>query len=328
MKKIVLISFDKATKDTLDHLIPLLRGSMYPVIIRSFLDPEISDWIEGNDEMLERFRHPRLQEFGELTDSDLSEDQNGIKNHRNNKMSPLSVTSEEFNIVQRLIDGINPGDMVVSFLDMSDPKRMLAARFLSSRIIDMGCSTFCFTLNSSEFRSYEEVELLNREYLDLSLQFNGVVALPPKFGMGGNNVDLAQLIRHLAKMMFSPGLVNLDHADLIATSKGGTVLVMTWGVAQPGGNSASSSAKDAISNDLCNVDLKTVRKALINVVGGVKLSLEDSLVASEVVKRRIKDNARIIWGVTTTEDEYEDMEVFLILATTPLELLLHWYSQQ
>mgnify|MGYP001094067783 CR=1 FL=1 len=330
MKKIVLVSFDERTRDVLDHLIPLLRGSMYPVIIKSFLDPEQNDWIEGNDEMLERFRNPRMQEFGELSDeTELNDLKGGVnENVHIKKMSPLSVTSEEFKIVSKLLEGINPGDMVVSFMDMSSANRILAARFFSDRLTGEGCSTFCFTLNGGRFSAYKDVEIQNREYLDLSMQFNGVVALPPSFTLNGKNADLAHLIRHLAKMIFSPGLVNLDHADLLATSKGGTVLVMTWGLAQPGGNSASTSVNDALGSDLCNVDLRTVRKALINVVGGTTLSLEDSLVAAEVVKRRIKEDSRIIWGVTTTDESEEDLEIFLILATTPLELLLHWYSQQ
>jgi cell division protein FtsZ len=129
-------------------------------------------------------------------------------------------------------------------------------------------------------------------------------------------------------MTFRSGVINLDQADLLSTSRGGSALIMTWGAARPGGNPAATSTKDALSNALCDIDLSTVRKALINVTGSSDLALEDSLVASEVLRKRTKDNARIIWGVNILQDLGEDMEVFIILSTTPMELLLHWYSNQ
>jgi cell division protein FtsZ len=110
------------------------------------------------------------------------------------------------------------------------------------------------------------------------------------------------------------------------TSKGGSILVMTWGAARPGGNRAATSVKDALTKPLCDIDLRSVRKALVNVVGSGDLTLEDSLVASEVLRRRVKDKSHIIWGVSLVEGMEDDMEVFLILSTTPMELLLHWYS--
>lgn len=339
MNKIVLVSFDKKSDVVADHLIPLLAGSSHPIIIRRADDPDSADWIEGNDEIIERYRYPDLEKMNDI--SKLTGAEEGVKgdggrfksktnhgNHAGSMLSPHSVSVQDFDLVQKLLDGINPGDMVISMIDIASVDRILPARFFSGEVLNLGGSSFCIALNKGRFKSIHDLELMNKEYLDLGLQFNGVIALPPKVIKHRRYMDIANLIRHLSKMMFSPGVVNLDHADLLITSRGGTVLTMTWGVAQPGGNGAATSVNDALTNPLCQVDLATVRKALVNVVGGADLSLEDSLVAAEVLKRRIREDARIIWGVTLIDENEEDMEVFLILATTPLELLLHWYSGQ
>ncbi|MGA1822461.1 MAG: hypothetical protein ACMUIG_08035 [Thermoplasmatota archaeon] len=337
MNKIVLVSFDKGSDVVADHMIPLLAGSSHPIIIKRAEDPDSVDWIEGNDEIIERYRHPDLEKMsdissltgpddGERGDGGRFKDKANLGNQSGSVLSPHSVTVRDYDLVQRLLEGINPGDMVISIIDIGSVDRILPARYFSGEVLNLGGSSFCIALNRGRFKSIRDLELMNKEYLDLGLQFNGVIALPPKVIKQHRYMDIANIVRHLAKMMFAPGVVNLDHADLLITSRGGTVLTMTWGVAQPGGNGAATSVNDALTNPLCQVDLATVRKALVNVVGGANLSLEDSLVAAEVLKRRIREDARIIWGVTLIDENEEDMEVFLILATTPLELLLHWYS--
>jgi cell division protein FtsZ len=141
-------------------------------------------------------------------------------------------------------------------------------------------------------------------------------------------LEVSQLMRHLGDLVFRPGVVNLDLADLLVTSKGGIVLIMTCGTAQPGSRAAKTSIRNAIGNPLCDVDLSTVRKALIHVVSNQNMTLEDSLVATEFLRTRIRETARIIWGVTLVDDPEEDMEVLLIMATTPMELLIHWYNAE
>jgi cell division protein FtsZ len=241
--------------------------------------------------------------------------------------SAHQLTDRDVQLLDRLLEDIDRGDMVLIMMDMDRKQGQVIGSYLSERAILHGAFTFGFITKTGNFRDMGQIEDLNRELLSLSRSFNGLVGIPPRVTSEGRNIDLAHLIRHLTDMAFTPGVVNLDHADLMLTSKGGSILIMTWGAARPGGNRAATSVKDALTKSLCEVDLKSVRKALVNVVGSGDLTLEDSLVASEVLKKRIKSNSHIIWGVSLVEGMEDDMEVYLILATTPMELLLHWYSK-
>jgi cell division protein FtsZ len=240
--------------------------------------------------------------------------------------SAHQLKDDEVQKLDALLEDIGRGDMLLILMDMERKEGHVSASYLSERAMIQGAFSLGFVLRTGRFRDMSHIEDLNRELLSLSRSFNGFVGIPPRATMEGRNIDLAHLIRHLTDMAFTPGVVNLDHADLMLTSKGGSMLVITWGAARPGGNRAATSVKDALTKSLCDVDLRSVRKALVNVVGSGDLTLEDSLVASEVLKKRIRPNSNIIWGVSLVEGMEEDMEVFLILATTPMELLLHWYS--
>jgi len=231
-------------------------------------------------------------------------------------------------MVDDMEEKVSRGDLVLSFIDISSKDKAMIAAYFSSLVIVKEAFSLCMLSSKGRFKEFKEIEKLNREFLDLSMSFHGLVGLSKRVTKVGNYINIAHMLRHLVEMTFRSGIINLDQADLLTTSKGGSVLVMTWGAARPGGNPAATSTKDALSNPLCDIDLTTVRKALVNVTGPSDLALEDSLVASEVLRKRTRDNARIIWGVNILQDLSEDMEVFIILSTTPMELLVHWYSRQ
>ncbi len=282
------------------------------------IDPSLEEWDEKN-----------YDENG-VIDEDLAiyGSLSGIVGPSKMNISPHLLTTAEVSLVGDLESMVERGDLVISFLDISSRDRGAVASYFSSTIMNKEAFSICIISSRNRFKEIKQIEKLNREFLDISMNFHGIVGLSPKVTRIGNYIDIAHMLRHLVEMSFRSGVINLDQADLMVTSRGGSILVMSWGAARPGGNPAASSVKDALSILLCDVDLSTVRKALVNVVGSNDLALEDSLVAAEVLRKRVRDNARIIWGVKIHQDFGDDMEVFLILSTTPMELLLHWYSNQ
>jgi hypothetical protein len=237
------------------------------------------------------------------------------------------ISNEEAELLERLEEPVSQGDLVLFMMDVYGRESHVLAFDLSERVMARQALSICFLQRDEVPLRFDSLEELNKDYLRFNLHFNGIVGLSPLVAQGGVYVELANLVRHLAHFVFRPGLVNLDQADLLVTSKGGTVLIMTYGSERPGGNPAATSAMDALENPLCDVDLTSVRKALVSIIGNEGLTVEDSLVAAEVLKKRVRDDARIIWGVTVVPDPEQEMEVFLVLATTPMELLTHWYSR-
>ena len=324
MRDLFIASLDDRSDRLLKRLASLLTGCRYPLKVRYSNDEHWEtitdidhDTLDGDLHSMERMKE------GEPLFSSLGKAGKNL-NHRT---SAHQLKDSEVQVLDGLGDLIGRGDMVLIFMDMDRKMGHISAQYLSEMSISQGAFSLGFLIKTGQFKGIREIEDLNRDLISLSGSFNGLTAIPPSVTREGRNVDIAHMIRHLTDMAFTPGIVNLDHADLMLTSKGGALLIMTWGAAIPGGNRATTSVKDALTRSLCDLDLRSVRKALVNVVGSGDLTLEDSLVASEALRKRIRPNANIIWGVSLVDGMEEDMEVFLILATTPMELLLHWYSK-
>jgi hypothetical protein len=325
LRKVFMVSFDRSSDRIIDHLVPILSSTPYPIYYRTtemdeykVLGQETPVWDEEDfnaDDMIGEDRAIYTSLSGGVDPS----------------KSPVTahlLRTDEITMVEDMADPVERGDLVLSFIDISSRDRSMVAAYFSSLVISREAFSLCLVTVKERMQNVKHLEKLNREFLDLSMSFHGLVAIPNRVIRSGNYINIAHMVRHMVEMNFRSGVINLDQADLLTTSRGGSVLIMTWGAARPGGNPAATSTKDALSNPLCDIDLSTIRKALINVTGPSDLALEDSLVASEVLRKRTKDNARIIWGVNILQDLGEDMEVFIILSTTPMELLLHWYSKQ
>jgi hypothetical protein len=293
-----MISFDRSSDRMIDHLVPILSGTPYQIRYRTTemsdfktLGPAIQTWNEEELDVEDMIGEEKA------IYSSLS----GAVDPSKAPVSPHLLRPEEVDAIDDMEEQVSRGDLVLSFLDIASREKAMMAAYFSTLVIAKEAFSLCMLSSNKAFKDFKQLEKLNREFLDLSMSFHGLVGLSKK---------------------------DLDQADLLSTSKGGSALIMTWGAARPGGNPAATSTKDALSNPLCDIDLSTVRKALVNVTGPSDLALEDSLVASEVLRKRTRDNARIIWGVNILQDLSDDMEVFIILSTTPMELLVHWYSWQ
>jgi cell division GTPase FtsZ len=324
MRELFIASMDDRSDRLLMRLVSLLSGCRYPLKVRyssafeweTVTDTD-HDTLDSDISALEGMKE------GEPLFSSLG----GPGKGQRIRSTAHQLNDEDIQLMDDLAENIERGDMVLMIMDMDRKIGHACAQYLSERVIGKGSFSLGFVIKTGDFKDIRQIEDMNRELITLSGYFNGLAAVPPRVTKEGRNIDLAHMIRHLTDMAFTPGIVNLDHADLMLTSKGGSILIMTWGAARPGGDRAATSVKDALTRSLCDVDLRSVRKALVNVVGSGDLTLEDSLVASEYLKKRVRSNAHIIWGVSLIDGMEDDMEVFLILATTPMELLLHWYGK-
>ncbi len=324
MRQLFLLSFDERSDMMVRRTVGLIDGLGYRIHFRTTDSESYS--VKENDVSEPVHAVPdvggRQDVFGPLQRT-----LHPLEVRPKQATNPLLLSNKDAELLDRLEEPITTGDLVLFLCDIYCRESHILAFALSERVMVKQALSLCLLHRDDVPLRFDSLDELNKDYLRFNVHFNGVIGLSPLVSGGGVYVELANLVRHLAHFSFRPGLVNLDQADLLVTSKGGTVLVMTYGSERPGGNPAATSAMDALENPICDVDLTSVRKALVCIIGNDDLSIEDSLVAAEVLKKRIRNDARIIWGVTVVPDPEQEMEVFLVLATTPMELLTHWYSK-
>ena len=78
-------------------------------------------------------------------------------------------------------------------------------------------------------------------------------------------------------------------------------------------NRAIESVEKAIHNPLLDVDITGANGALINVSGGLNMTLDEARKVVETISERLDEDARIIWGAQILEDLENTIRVMLIV---------------
>ncbi|MFH1752495.1 MAG: cell division protein FtsZ [archaeon] len=116
---------------------------------------------------------------------------------------------------------------------------------------------------------------------------------------------LSNAVKGITELVTKPGLINLDFADLrTVLSKGGAAMI---GLGESKSEKAAESraleaVENALTSPLLDVDISNANKALVNVVGGVDMTLREAEMIVEAVASKIHPDAHIIWGAMIDEE--------------------------
>ena len=109
-------------------------------------------------------------------------------------------------------------------------------------------------------------------------------------------------VRGVTDLMVMPGLVNLDFADIRTVMSEMGKAMMGTGEAE-GENRAIKAAEAAISNPLLDdVSMKGARGVLINITGGLDMTLFEVDEAANRIREEVDPEANIIFGSTFDEN--------------------------
>ncbi|MBT3323803.1 cell division protein FtsZ [archaeon] len=123
---------------------------------------------------------------------------------------------------------------------------------------------------------------------------------------------LTNAVKGIAELVTKTGLVNLDFADIRAVMGNGGVSMIGIGEADSD-NRAMDAVEKAINNPLLDVDITGASGALVNVLGGNDMTLEEAKQVVESISGKLDDDARIIWGAQISEDLGSGLKVLLIV---------------
>ncbi|MFH1072995.1 MAG: cell division protein FtsZ [Nanoarchaeota archaeon] len=123
---------------------------------------------------------------------------------------------------------------------------------------------------------------------------------------------LTNSVKGIAELVTKAGLVNLDFADIRAVMGNGGVALIGLGESDTE-NRAVEAVEKAIQNPLLDVDIGGANGALINVVGGPDMTLDEARKVVETVSAKLDDDARMIWGAQISEDLTGTIRVMLIV---------------
>ena len=123
---------------------------------------------------------------------------------------------------------------------------------------------------------------------------------------------LMRSIRGITEMITKPGLVNLDFADLKTIMKKGGVAMIGMGESD-GDDRATEAVMEALNSPLLDIDITDAGGALVNVVGGTDMTLQEAERVVEEIYGRINPDARIIWGTSVNPALERAIRVMLVI---------------
>ncbi len=123
---------------------------------------------------------------------------------------------------------------------------------------------------------------------------------------------LTNAVKGVTELVTTSGLVNLDFADIRAVMVDGGVSLIGMGEADST-NRAIEAVEKAIQNPLLDVDISNATGALINIVGGPDMTLDECKIVIENVGNKLSPDAKMIWGAQISEDMEKSMRVLLIV---------------
>ena len=124
---------------------------------------------------------------------------------------------------------------------------------------------------------------------------------------------LGQAVGGIADIITTPGLINVDFADVrtIMQNAGTALLGIGTGV---GENRAQMAARAAVSSPLLDLSIEGARGVLFNVAGGADLTMFEVDEAARIISSSADADANIIFGAVI-KDELVDQVRITVIAT-------------
>jgi len=118
-------------------------------------------------------------------------------------------------------------------------------------------------------------------------------------------------VQAIAEVITTPGLINLDFADVKTIMKDAGPAWMSIGRGS-GQNRAVEAAKQALASPLLDVSINGSKAVLFNVVGSNSLTLFEVNEAADVIRQAVDPEANIIFGVAHDPTMENDVRITLI----------------
>ncbi|MFC5588514.1 cell division protein FtsZ [Sporosarcina soli] len=124
---------------------------------------------------------------------------------------------------------------------------------------------------------------------------------------------LRQGVQGISDLIATPGLINLDFADVktIMSNKGSALMGIGMST---GENRAAEAAKKAISSPLLETSIDGAKGVIMNITGGSNLSLFEVQEAADIVASASDEDVNMIFG-SVINDNLKDEIIVTVIAT-------------
>ncbi len=122
---------------------------------------------------------------------------------------------------------------------------------------------------------------------------------------------LAQGVQAISDLITTPGLINVDFADVRSIMVDAGSALMGTGTAQ-GEKRAQQAARAAVTSPLLETSIDGARGILFNITGGKDLTMTEINEAAQIIIEAADTDANIIFGTTFKENMKDEIKISVI----------------
>lgn len=225
---------------------------------------------------------------------------------------------------EKLLDVLEGSDMVFVTAGLGGGTGTGAAPVVASLAIELGALTVAVVTKPFNVEGRKRMTQAERGLAELRGCVDTIITIPnSKLREVEERITLMdafrraddillQAVQGITDLITTPGIINLDFADVTTVMRGRGVALMGIGSAS-GDDAASKAMRAALDYKLLEENSITGAKAaLINVTGSENMPLGEIEDAIGMIEEESDDNADIIWGNVIKEGMNDEIKVTVI----------------
>lgn len=228
---------------------------------------------------------------------------------------------------ERIKDVLQDTDMVFITAGMGGGTGTGAAPVVAQIAKEMNILTVAVVTKPFDFEGKRRVTVAEKGIQELREHVDSLITIPNQkllthFGRDvtllnafkASNDVLLGAVQGISDLITCPGLVNVDFADVKTVMSEMGMAMMGTGIAE-GDDRAAVATESAVNSPLLeDIDMNGAKGILVNITGGMNLSLHEVSEIGEIVREFSSENSTVVVG-TAIDMEMEDEIRVTVVAT-------------
>lgn len=191
---------------------------------------------------------------------------------------------------------------------------------------ELGILTVAVVTKPFDFEGKKRMEVAEKGIAELTQYVDSLITIPNNklLAVLGKSVTLLNAfkaannvllgaVQGIAELITRPGLINVDFADVRTVMSEMGMAMMGTGTGR-GQNRAKEAAEAAISSPLLeDIDIAGAHGVLVNITGGLDMSIGEFEAVGEVVKSFASENATVVVGTVIDPQMSDELRVTVVI---------------
>jgi len=214
---------------------------------------------------------------------------------------------------EEIQEGLKGADMVFIACGMGGGTGTGAAPIIAKTAKELGALTVAVVSKPFFFEGQNRVRIAEAGIEELRKSVDAFIMIPndrllsiidkdttAKNAFAMCDEILKQAVEGISNLITTPGIINIDFADIRAVLENGGSALMGIGTAS-GDNRATEAAKAAINSPLLDLSIHGAKGVLFSIAGGDDLKMFEIQEAAKVITESIDPDAKVIFGTIYDE---------------------------